>query len=274
MLHVAYLLLALWADPEPFGCSFEGWVQAVEVICSGTCATGLQVNSTLASSAVFIMMDLILQEKGALGKVNPLRTSLYTAFKASTAADRLLQTRNLMVKRTLTDTEDRNNRYMIATNTNNKWARSKFHKLKQKHKTQLIKHRRELTNIARLWHRNLFSFPVCYYNTCVPMALSPTRLIRSLSEATHNMNWDSSTKLQCHVADCYANPVAILITLFNKRDTDLETLIPCESFKKIKKNPTGFVGSRIVILYTFNSTSMFSSLGIVIKNYYQTTISN
>lgn len=174
MLHVAYLLLALWADPEPFGCSFEGWVQAVEVICSGTCATGLQVNSTLASSAVFIMMDLILQEKGALGKVNPLRTSLYTAFKASTAADRLLQTRNLMVKRTLTDTEDRNNRYMIATNTNNKWPRSKFHKLKQMHKTQLIKHRRELTNIARLWHRNYFtfSFPVCYYNTCIPMALS------------------------------------------------------------------------------------------------------
>lgn len=120
MLHVAYLLLALWADPEPFGGSFEGWVQAVEVICSGTCATGLQVHSTLASSAVLIVMDLVLQEKGALGKVNPLRTSLYTAFKASTAADRLLQTRNLIVKRTLTDTEDRNNRYMIATNTNNK----------------------------------------------------------------------------------------------------------------------------------------------------------
>lgn len=119
-LHVAYLLLALWADPEPFGGSFEGWVQAVEVICSGTCATGLQVHSTLASSAVLIVMDLVLQEKGALGKVNPLRTSLYTAFKASTAADRLLQTRNLIVKRTLTDTEDRNNRYMIATNTNNK----------------------------------------------------------------------------------------------------------------------------------------------------------
>lgn len=158
MLHETYLLLALWADPEPFGGSFEGWVQAVEVICSGTCATGLQVNSTLASSAVFIVVDLVLQEKGALGKVNPLRTSLYRAFKASTAADRLLQTRNLIVRRTLTDTEDRDSRYMIATNMNNKWARSKFHKLKQKHKTQLMKHRRESTNTARLWHRNYFTF--------------------------------------------------------------------------------------------------------------------
>lgn len=150
MLHVAYLLLALWADPDPFGGSFEGWVQAVEVIGSRTCATGLQVNSTLASSALFIVMDLVLQEKGALSKVNPLRTSLYTAFKASIAADRLLQTRNLIVKRTLTDIEDRNNRCTIATNTNNKKARSKFHKLKQKHKTQLMKHRRESTNIASL----------------------------------------------------------------------------------------------------------------------------
>ena len=110
--HVAYLLLALWTDPNPLGGSFEGRVQAVEVICSGTRATGLQVNATLASSAVFIMVDLILQEKkkDGLGKVNPLRTSLYTAFKASTAADRLIQTQNLIVRRTLATVEDdRNN---------------------------------------------------------------------------------------------------------------------------------------------------------------------
>lgn len=88
MFHVAYLLLALWTDPDPLGSSFEGWVQAVEVICSGTCAAGLQVNATLASSAVLIVVDLILQEKkDGLGKVNPLRTSVYAAFKATTAAD-------------------------------------------------------------------------------------------------------------------------------------------------------------------------------------------
>lgn len=93
MLHVAYLLLALWTDPNPLRGSFEGRVQAVEVICSGARATGLQVNATLASTAVFIMVDLILQErKDGLGKVNPLRIPLYTAFKASLAADRLIQT--------------------------------------------------------------------------------------------------------------------------------------------------------------------------------------
>lgn len=112
MVQVAYLLLALWTDPNPLGGSFEGWVQAVEVICSGTCATGLQVNATLASSAVFIVVDLILQEKkeDGLGKVNPLRTPLYTAFEASIAAERLIQTQNLTVKRTLAAVgEDRNN---------------------------------------------------------------------------------------------------------------------------------------------------------------------
>lgn len=75
MSHVAYLLLALWTDPNPLGGSFEGWVQAVEVICPGTRATGLQVNATLASSAVFIVVDLILQEKNGLGQVNPSSTS-------------------------------------------------------------------------------------------------------------------------------------------------------------------------------------------------------
>lgn len=109
MLHVSYLLLALWTDPNPLGGSFEGRVQAVEVICSGTRATGLQVNATLASSAVFIVVDLILQKKDGLGKVNPLRTSLYTAFKASVAADGLIQTQNLIFKRTLATVEDNRN---------------------------------------------------------------------------------------------------------------------------------------------------------------------
>lgn len=79
MLHVAYLLLALWTDPNPLGGSFERWVQTVEVICSGTRATGLQVNATLASGAVLIVVDLTLQEKkDGLGKVKPFRTSLYS----------------------------------------------------------------------------------------------------------------------------------------------------------------------------------------------------
>lgn len=111
VLRVAYLLLALWTDPNSLGGSFEGWVQAVEVICSGTCATGLQVNAALASSAVFIVVDLILQEKkDGLGKGNPLKATLYTAFKAAIAADRLIQTQNLIVRRTLAAVEeDRNN---------------------------------------------------------------------------------------------------------------------------------------------------------------------
>lgn len=200
---------------------------------------------------------------------------------------------------------------MIATNTNNKWATSKFHKLKQKHKTQLRKHRRESTNIARLWHRNYFilffasvllqhvyhhawlcpgslvlhaqsrrkrarkgfwgsrvpcfmhrlkgqlgkqeaaaqpgaehpllwtplaSFSLAAIVLCQTCSdsLSPTRLISALSEAIHNMNSDSSTKVQCHVVDCYANLVATLITRFNKGDTDFETLMICETLQKAK----------------------------------------
>lgn len=81
------------------------------MICSGTRATGLQVNATLASTAVFIVVDLILQEKkDGSGKVNPLRTSLYIASKASIAADRLIQTQHLTLERILaTVEEDRNN---------------------------------------------------------------------------------------------------------------------------------------------------------------------
>jgi len=102
VVHVAYLLLALWTDPNPLGGSFEGRVQAAEVIRSGTCATGLQVNAALAGSAVFIVVDLTLQEKkDGLGKVSPLRTPLCTAFKATTAADSKIQTQNRIVKSTL-----------------------------------------------------------------------------------------------------------------------------------------------------------------------------
>lgn len=105
MLHVTYLLLALWTDPNPLGGSFEGWVQAVEVIRSGTCATGLQVNTTLASSAVFIMVDFILQEKkmDGFGKVNALATPLYGVFKA------LSKAHSNTKSNCLASVEDRNN---------------------------------------------------------------------------------------------------------------------------------------------------------------------
>lgn len=63
MPKLVYLLLALRADPNPLGGSLQRRIQAVEMICFRTCATGLQVNATLACCAVFIMMDLILKEK-------------------------------------------------------------------------------------------------------------------------------------------------------------------------------------------------------------------
>ncbi len=93
MPHAAYLLLALWTDPDPLGGSFEGWVQAVEVIRPGKCATGLQVNATLASSEVFIMVDLILEEKrkDGLDQVNPPGTSFWVALTDTTTAASLTQ---------------------------------------------------------------------------------------------------------------------------------------------------------------------------------------
>lgn len=85
--------MALWTDPDPLGGSFEGWVQAVEVIRPGTRATGLQVNATLASSAVFIMVDLILQEKSkdGLDQVNPPGPSPWAAITDTTTAASLIQ---------------------------------------------------------------------------------------------------------------------------------------------------------------------------------------
>lgn len=69
MPQLTYLLLALWAGPNPFGDSFKRRVQATEMICSWTCATWLQVNATLTCCTVFIVVDFILKEKKRVGWV-------------------------------------------------------------------------------------------------------------------------------------------------------------------------------------------------------------